>query len=77
VRSGHSGAAHRRRPGRQGLADHDRDTSRRWPGKVGWPESYRTGEGGEMESAAAFDGGTPVIIDGSGDVLQQGEATGK
>jgi hypothetical protein len=38
-----------------------------------------TGEVGELESAAAFDGSdSALVIDsGSGDVQQQGEATGK
>jgi hypothetical protein len=43
------------------------------------PRQRGTDEGGEMESVAAFDSGNgaPVISNGSGDVPQQEEATGK
>jgi hypothetical protein len=43
------------------------------------PGRRGTGEGGELGLVAVFDGcdGAPVIGGGSGDVLQQGEATGK
>jgi hypothetical protein len=40
---------------------------------------HGTGDGGEMESVVAFNDGddAPVIGSDSGDVLQQGEATGR
>jgi hypothetical protein len=42
------------------------------------PRRRGTNEGGEMKSAVFDDSdGTPVIINDSGDVLQQGEATRK
>jgi hypothetical protein len=42
------------------------------------PRQRGTSEGGEIKSTVFDDGdGTPVIINGSGDVLQQGETTRK
>jgi hypothetical protein len=61
---------------RQGLADHDRGTSHRRPGKVGvaglLPRRRGTGEGREARSVAAFDNRDdgPVIGGGSDDVLR-------